>query len=194
MPNGLKTENQVRAHMRKCTICRLPEEIRSEINRLLLLDASDQEIVEYAYNEDKVINEQTIPFHRDYLKYVTDDTLVSKTLIQLSLGEETEIERIAKFNAEIAEAKAKLLKGIYVSSLPKLKEAQERCTEGIVYATNARDFGTAFEGMIKSVALLEGKPTEILKAEYATNGKLSLTGLDKLDALIGGVLGEKSEE
>ena len=188
---------RLKMHTSRCKVCALDYDLRSEIDRMLLDGATMPAVVDFCKMLGIYMSLGNIEVHRKFLNYIATDDAISSVVEQWKmdgsiLGEamKTKEEKIACRSISIQEAKAELLEGLWTDTLTSLKEAVDKIKGNPLLP--AKDLSSAFETMLKSAMLLEGKPTSILKAEM--EGNPGLSDLEKLDLLLGGMVVAKPAE
>lgn len=199
MAGGFSIATRVRMHVRLCKICNLDDDLRQEINRMLMNGDSDGDVVQFCTEMGIYMNYNNVNSHHRFLAYVNDDKVISEEVERIKatdtpLGNElkSHSERLACKHLEMQEAKADLLSDIWLDTLGRLNRTIKKVEDNPLLPV--KDYASAFESVLKSAMLLEGKPTAIFKADLDSNTTLHISDMAKLDALLGGELSEKCEE
>ena len=199
MAGDYPMQARVKLHVKRCKICNLDDDLRQEINRMLMHEESEGEVVAFATEMGIYMSHESVYGHKKFLDYINDDVIISEEIEKLKatdtpLGNQLKsyAERIACKQVEIQEAKADLLSDIWLDTLGRLNRTIKKVEDNPLLPV--KDFASAFESVLKSAMLLEGKPTAIFKADLDSNTSLHISDLAKLDALLGGELLEKCEE
>jgi hypothetical protein len=199
---NVPTPKQIQRHACLCKICNLPPEIRFDVNQMISENKTDGEIVKFCRELGHYISVDSVYSHRKYFKYVCDEEIVKRMIedakAQNPLYEEYMNERqqeLMTMYEEVQEAKNALLKDLWVDTLPSVKDLVKKGQDNPMLPV--KDYAQAFDILVKDALLLEGKPTGRLFVEQqgnmTSNGKMEISGLNKLCMMVGVDIDDESE-
>lgn len=167
------TKRGITSHLNQCKICNFDKDLLEKVNRMLLQDCTDSEVIALAKEYGESIDAPNVHNHRKFLPFLLSDELVEEAVRkaqQIKSGDYSEV--ITDMEARIAEVKMKVLQaqeniklGIWEGALPELvSRIQKEAMEGVV---PVRDLAYALDLVMKNGLLLMGGVTS--RAEVNVN-------------------------
>jgi hypothetical protein len=162
----LPRAEQINLHTSKCNICKLPDDVRDQVNDLLLRSVSDSKVVAKAEELGHTISLGSVSSHRKYLPHVVSNKQVREIVVKarenvfadLPALKLTEMEtQVAETRVAVQKAQEEIKQGIWTTAVPALiRRIQREAEQGVV---PIRDLAYAMDILMKNGLLLAGEVT-----------------------------------
>ena len=190
----IPTTDQINRHVAACKICNLQPEVRYDINKMLMEGAVDSKVIKYASEQGIYLTPSNVSGHKKYIQYVAEDGILQDTLEKIKANNEMyqkylteQEEQASKMYVEVQQAKNDQLLHIWTETIPTLRNLMSKMEDNPLLPV--KDYASSFETMLRCALLIEGKPTGRFAVESTSNittdGKVSISDIDKLSAIFG---------
>lgn len=148
-------------HLARCNICTQPQNVKDAVNKLILADATDGEIMRAAASLGATISKDTISAHRRFMPYLVDETIVQnikQRAEDYALGIRAQSitameERIMSVRQDIELTQEKVKQEMWSTTIPEIiKRITEEAKTGEV---PVRDLAYALDLVVKDAMLIQ---------------------------------------
>ena len=148
-------------HIARCNICTQPQNVKDAVNKLILADATDGEIMRAAASLGATISKDTISAHRRFMPYLVDETVVQnikQRAEDYALGIRAQgitamEERIMSVRQDIELTQEKVKQEMWSTTIPQIiKRITEEAKTGEV---PVRDLAYALDLVVKDAMLIQ---------------------------------------
>lgn len=178
-------------HAQCCMVCSLPGDLKLEVERMLVDGKPVREVQGYMTQYDVFLTPSDILNHKKFFKWVCDPELLNREIAKVSEEERSKVEAVDPsriYNLkQVQHAKDRELLYIWNQTLPTLRKLMDASLGNNMLPV--KDYASAYDIILRSAQLLEGKPTERVLVEGSMDA--SQAALNKICGMVGVIVDEE---